>query len=176
MALGSLSAQAQTSKSLPAAPGTSSAPVPLTLTSFAAAHDTLMQRVARSRSQSEALIKSFAAREGTMGGLHRRVKAFAGPPRSSQIVKKQVIKRRFGVELEKLSYYDGKGRKVLVERYEGRQLVHLELFEYSEPLNLPVSSWLFVRGDYVRYTSSLVSHSGSSRRQTYFFKPNRTAE
>lgn len=156
-------------------------PVALALSTFTAAHDSLLQRVARIRAQTEGLQTSFTATQGSFGGLHRKMRGYAGVPwgvisatgegKRTLIVRQQTIKHRYGIELEKLVYRDRKGRKVMTERYEGHQLIRLELFEYSEPFNAPVSSWLLVRGDYLRYTIApiLLTYKGKQQR-SYFFR------
>ncbi|MGY3088468.1 hypothetical protein ACVWYF_001501 [Hymenobacter sp. UYAg731] len=180
-------AYAQTAPVAPQAPTPAIQPVGLTLNSFAAANDTLLHRVARARSQAEARISSFRAVQGSFGGLHRKVRSYAGTPKSmanavgvqtiSGIVKQQTIKHRYGIELEKIVYRDVKGRNVLTERYEGHQLTRLELFEYAEPFGAPVGSWLLVRGDYLRYTFSPISliYKGGQQK-SYFFRPRPVSE
>lgn len=166
-------------------------PAALALTSFAAANDSLLHRVARTRAQADARISSFKAVQGSLGGLHRRVRSYAGTPQgivvanagsnqtSSGVVKQQTIKYRYGIELEKVVYHDAKGRKVLTERYEGHQLTRLELFEYNEPFSAPLGSWLLVRGDYLRYIFSPVSlvYKGGQQKSYFFrFRPRPAGE
>ncbi|MDB5268437.1 MAG: hypothetical protein JWP58_1477 [Hymenobacter sp.] len=177
-------AYAQNIPTAPRTPTAATQPVGLTLNSFAAANDSLLHRVARTRGQAEARISSFKAVQGSFGGLHRKVRSYAGVPKSvvvvnagavqngSGMVKQQTIKHRYGIELEKIVYRDVKGRKVLTERYEGHQLTRLELFEYNEPFSAPVGSWLLVRGDYLRYIYSPVSLVYKNGQQkSYFFRP-----
>ena len=165
----------------PPTAGTRPSPPVLALSSFAAAHDSLLHRVARIRTQTESLQASFTATKGSLGGLHRKVKSYAGTPRGvvnavgeatrTTVVRQQTLKYRYGVELEKLVYRDGKGHKVLTERYEGHQLTRLELFEYGEPFSAPVASWLLVRGDYLRHTTFPMSPGFKGKPQnSYFFR------
>ena len=180
-------AYAQNAPAAQPLPGPATQPTTLALTSFAAANDTLLRRVARARSQAEAQISYFRAVQGSFGGLHRKVRSYVGIPKSlanaggdqtsSVLVKQQAVKHRYGIELEKVTYRDAKGRKVLTERYEGHQLTRLELFEYNDPFNAPVGSWLLVRGDYLRYTFSAVSlvYKGGQQR-SYFFRPRPAGE
>ncbi|GAB3878437.1 hypothetical protein GCM10028824_40360 [Hymenobacter segetis] len=180
-------AHAQNLSTAPSASTPVAQPAVLTLNSFAAANDSLLHRVARTRAQLEARISSFKATQGSFGGLHRKVRSYTGVPKgvvdavgvqtSSGVVKQQTIKHRYGIELEKIVYRDAKGRKVLTERYEGRQLTRLELFEYTEPFSAPVGSWLLVRGDYLRYIFSPVSLIYKGRQQkSYFFRPRPAGE
>ena len=163
-------------------------PAALALSSFAAAHDSLLHRVARIRTQTEGLQTSFTATKGSLGGLHRKIKSYAGTPQSvvnavgeatrTLVVKQQTIKHRYGIELETIVYRDSKGHKVLTERYEEHQLTRLVLFEYNELLSAPVASWLLVRGDYIRYTTApiryttapiLLAYKGKQQ-NSYFFR------
>ena len=150
----------------------------LTLSSFAAAHDSLQQRVAQIRTRTESLQFSFTATQGSFGGLHRKVKSYAGTPPSisatgevmrALVVRQQTVKHRYGIKLEKLVYRDIKGRKVMTERYEGHQLTRLELFEYKALLSSPASRWLLVRGDYLSYSIWSVSMAYKSKRREVFF-------
>ncbi|WP_216679259.1 hypothetical protein [Hymenobacter siberiensis] len=179
-------ANAQNTPAAPQPP-TPVQPAALNLNSFAAANNSLLHRVARTRSQAEARVSSFKATQGSFGGLHHKVRSYAGTPKgmvnavgvqtSSGVVKEQTIKQRYGIELEKVVYHDAKGRKVLTERYEGHQLTRLELFEYNESFNAPVSSGLLVRGDYLRYIFSSVSLVYKGGQQTsYFFRPRPAGE
>ena len=120
---------------------------------FAVAHDSLMRLAADTRTDAESRIAIFKAQQGTFGGLHRRIRSSAvinGP-----LIKKQVIKNRFGRELERVKYYDYKRRLVLSEWYEGRQLTRLELRQYESglALSVPLTTWLLVRGDYLHVVS-----------------------
>jgi hypothetical protein len=78
-------------------------------------------------------------------------------------VKHEVVKHSFGIELQKVNYFDATGRRVLAERYEGGQLTRLELREYPAPRpqsGQPAASWLLVRGDYLRHQfQSTPTHS-----------------
>ena len=162
----------------PPGPGTQPPAAPV-LSSYAAAHDSLLHRVARARNRAEARISSFKATQGSFGGLHRKVTSYAGAPRmldaggkqsSPLVVKRQTIVHRNGIELEKIVYRDAKGRKFLTERYEGHQLTRLELFEFDGSFGTAVGNWLLVRGDYLRYTLSPVSAT-NNKQQSYFFRP-----
>jgi hypothetical protein len=75
-------------------------------------------------------------------------------------------------------YYDAQRRISLKERYEAHRLVRLELFEYNLPvINLPSSSWLFLRGDYVRHLATPGSLTfRNTGRESYFFKPRPSEE
>ena len=169
MPSGALLAQAQT------APAVS---VPLALPTFAAAHDTLVRRAGRVRAVAEAHAGYFDYRMGSLGGLYRTVKTYAlpgrvanptGAPFVGSVVKRQVVKYRFGIPFEKVTYRDGRGRKVLLERYENHQLVKLELREYQAASTRPQAHWLLVRGDYLRYTTAAATNN--LRRKSYFFSP-----
>ena len=143
---------------------------------YAAAHDSLMRRVAGARAQAEERSTYFNATKGSFGGLHRRIKSYAGVGKF--IVKQQIVRQRNGTELEKVTYYDTYGRKVLAERYEGRLLTRLELVEYSNASEPVLTDrWLLVRGDYLRHDlapTTVVSptgeRSGASQQTSYFFR------
>ncbi|MBF9235940.1 hypothetical protein I2I05_00890 [Hymenobacter sp. BT683] len=163
---------------------------PVTVTqaaTYGAAYDSLMQRVVAIRNQSTARIAEFKAMQGSMGGLHRKIKAYAGSPQAAvsddgtqsgaHLVTQKTIKHRFGIELEKVVHYDANNHVVLRERYENRRLTRLELFEYKAPLNSPVASWLFVRGDYLRHTNSPVSLAYKTTQQKrYYYSPRSAGE
>ena len=144
---------------------------------YAAAHDSLMRRVAGVRARAEERSNYFTATKGSFGGLHRRVRSYAGVARF--IVKQQIIRQRDGTELEKAAYYDPYGQQVLTERYEGHLLTRLELFEYSDAPGHPLKDhWLLVRGDYLRHDlapTTVVSPTGvrntSFQQTSYFFRP-----
>ena len=142
-----------------------STPAPTEITTalrsrYAAAHDSLMRRVASIHAQTEIRMGVFKASQGSFGGLHRRVWTYAsssvvnesGSTTPAGLVKRQTIKHRYGIELEKVCYYDAKDRKVLSERYEGNQLTRLELLEYSTTYNSLMAKWIFVRGNYLLHT------------------------
>ncbi|MDO7848903.1 hypothetical protein Q5H92_21235 [Hymenobacter sp. M29] len=149
---------------------------------YAAANDSLLRLVGKLRTEAEGHMGFFKSSKGTFGGLHHRVKTYATSfsgnidysgvktPSGIGLVKRQVVKRRFGVELEKVAYYDAKGRKVLLERYEDHRLTRLETFEYIELLSRPASYWLFVRGNYLKHVtqSSLAS---VARKTLFYFTP-----
>lgn len=119
---------------------------------YTAAHDSLLRRVRGVYAQAEARTGYFTASQGSFGGLHRRAKSFSGV--AGPRVQREVVKRKFGIELEKVVYFDAAGHKVLAERYEGHQLTRLELWEYPvnlTRLNRPAAKWLLVRGDYLRH-------------------------
>ena len=158
---GALLAQAQTTPAAPAAP------TPLALPTFAAAHDTLAQRAGRVRTITEARAGYFDYKMGSLGGLHRTIKVYALS--GGVVVKRQVVKYRFGIPFEKVMYRDGRGRKVLLERYEDHQLVKLELREYHAALSRSQGRWLLLRGDYLRYTTAATTNG--QRRESYFFSP-----
>ena len=170
----------------PPAPPSALAPT-LALRSFAVAYDSLLHRVARTRAQAEARTSSFKATQGSLGGLHRKVWNYAGVPQNAVnavgvetspapgVVRQQTVRHRYGIELEKVVYRDIKGRKVLTERYEDHRLTRLELFEYQEPFNTPVSGWLLVQGDYLRYTSTPIFTANKSPSQTSYFFRSRPA-
>ena len=63
----------------------------------------------------------------------------------------------------------------LTERYEDHRLTRLELFECQEPFNTPVSGWLLVQGDYLRYTSTPIFTANKSPSQTSYFFRSRPA-
>jgi hypothetical protein len=170
-----LSAHAQVKPTTtPSTPADSS---PLTLPSFTAAYDTLLARTGRVRTQARVRQGIFNARFGSLSGLHRRIKSYVpvgadGGQRPGILVQHQVIKHSFGIELQKITYYDVAGRKVLRERYEGHQLVKLEMLEYASSSSTPAASWLFVRGDYLRYSAPASSPAGKrTMRRNYFFNP-----
>lgn len=150
---------------------------------YAAAYDSLMSRVAAVHAQAEERMGLFTATKGSFGGLHRRVKSFAGV--SSFLVKRQVVKQRAGTELEKVAYYDSYGRKVLTERYEEQKLTRLELLDYpSTPARFLAGRWLLVRGDYlqhsVRTPVSDITQTGEKKsafqKTSYFFRPRAAGE
>ena len=143
---------------------------------YTAAHDSLMRRVADVRAEAEARMSYFKTTTGSLGGLHREVKSYAGV--ATFLVKRQVVRQCYGTELEKLDYYDVYGRKVLAERYEGRQLTRLELLEYpATPGKFRVGRWLLVRGDYLQHdvvsATAAISPTGerkpAAQQTSYFF-------
>ncbi|TPG63583.1 hypothetical protein [Hymenobacter nivis] len=152
--LGAGSAQAQTlalgepTPRRPAQTAPAAAALPPEPLLYAAAHDSLMYRVAQIHAQAEARAGYFSASQGSFGGLHRRVRTYARS--AGPLVKREVVKHRFGVELQKVAYYDAAGHQVLTERYEDRQLTRLELWEYPAS-GRPTANWLLVRGDYLRH-------------------------
>ena len=122
-----------------------------------------------------------------MGGLHRKIKSYAvsykaaisgdGINSASRLVVRKTLKHRFGIELEKVVHYDANNHVVLRERYEGRRLTRLELFEYKAPLNSLVASWLFVRGDYLRHASAPISLAYKAKQQKrYYHSPRPSGE
>ena len=147
---------------------------------YSAAHDSLMQKVRTVRAQVEDRLVFFKSTKGSFNGLHRRVKGYSAALKakseynyatesssSAGLVKEQVVKTRFGIELEKVNYYDYKDRKVLSERYENHQLTRLELVEY-DPTGIAVSEWLLVRGGYLKHTAKPIQAT-ASKRIMYFF-------
>jgi hypothetical protein len=157
----------------------------LQLNSFTAAYDSLMHRAAQIRTHTESQSRGFKASRGSLAALHRRVRVY-GPVDESAAdskllkgnsfggsrIKLQKIKHRFGVEFEKVVYYNAKNRPVLVERYENHQLTRLELTEFSAMPYTAKSSWLLVQGDYLRFTTAPLSLSyNSSRRTRCYFYP-----
>ena len=171
-----LSAQAQTAPTTPLAPGFSS---------FIVAHDSLQSQAARIRAQALARAAGFEYSMGSFGGPHRRINTYAGVPQgvvnavgsrtTSPLVERQIIRHRYGMELEKRVYYDLKGHVVLTEQFENQKLIRLRMTHYDAALNLPVTEWLLVRGDYLRYTSAAMSLAYKSNRRTqYFFRPQPT--
>jgi len=146
---------------------------------YSAAHDSLMQKVRTVRAQVEDRLVFFKSTKGSFNGLHRRVKGYSAASREKNgvdgvmnlgangLIKGQVIKTRFGIELEKVNYYDYKDRKVLSERYENHQLTRLELVEY-DPTGIIVSEWLLVRGDYLKHTAKPIQATASKRIMCFF--------
>jgi hypothetical protein len=182
----SLLAVAQQRPATAQQPNTADAIIPV-FSSFAAAHDTLVHRATAIRAQTDAHLSFFTARQGSLGGLHRKVLAYNRTPGTvirntevkgpSALFRKQTIKHRYGIELEKTAYYDTKGRLLLLERREGHQLTRLELREYSALLNKPKAQWLFVRGDYLKYTTTQLNPAGnSSAKNGYFFSTRPAAD
>ena len=181
LSTGLAAGQSTPAPSLPG-PSSQSKPFMLTLSSFAAAYDSLQLRVARIRTQTESLQTSFTATQGSFGGLHRKIKSYAGIPWSTigatgeqtrtLVVRQQTVKYRYGIELETLVYRDGKGRNVMTERYEDHHLTRLELFEYGPLLSSATARWLLVRGDYLSYFASPVSlaYKGEQQQRVYFFR------
>lgn len=170
------SAQAQTTPTAPPAPSFSS---------FVVAHDSLQSQAARIRAQALARAAGFKSKLGTFGGPHRRIKTYAGTPQGavnseglfgvSPLVERQIVRHRYGVELEKRVYYDPKGNVILTEQFENQQLIRLRLRHYNATTNLPVAEWLLVRGDYLHYTTAAASLVYKSARHTqYFFRPRPT--
>ena len=152
---------------------------------YIAAHDSLMRRVASARAQAEVRMNFFTAKAGSFGGLHRKVKSYAGV--GSFLVKQEVVRQRFGVELIKTVYYDTYSRKVLTERYEGQHLVRLELWEYPAALgDVTTDQWLLVRGDYLQHgkqtarpATSLTGEKTSAvakQQASYFFRSRPVGE
>ncbi|WP_156176063.1 hypothetical protein [Hymenobacter terrenus] len=151
---------------------------------YNAAYDSLMHLAANVRALADTRLTYFKATRGTFGGLHRRVRSYTGSPNKAIfdnapsvlfLVKRQVVKRRYGIELEKVQYYDAKGRKVLKERYEGHRLIWLALTQYTDFVT-PSAKWLLVRGDYVMRVSYPAPTSKEKRSKSYFFGPRPAAE
>ena len=177
--LGLLSAQAQTTPTPPPAPTPA-------FSSFTVAHDSLQQQAARIRNQALAQAAGFESSHGNLGGPHRRTKTYAGVPQGvvnpvgfltiSPLVKRQIVRHRYGMELEKRVYYDLKGHVILTEQFENQQLIRLRMTHYDANLGLPVTEWLLVRGDYLRYTTAAVSLEYKRNRRTqYFFRARPTS-
>ncbi len=174
----SASAQAQTtSASQPATPlGVFSLPgTPSEAARYAVAHDSLTRLVNTTYANAANLMVSFNEAQSSFGSIHSRVKSFSDT-QLKQLVKREVVKQRFGIELKKVAYYDPKGRKFLMERYENHQLVRLELKQYQEPYNAPAATWVFVRGNYLKRTSNSASNGGKGRQTSYFFNPISTTK
>ena len=126
-----------------------------------------MRKVAAIRAESDTRQMYFKATQGTFGGLHRRIKSYRV---LTLALKKHTVKYRSGIALERVTYRDLQGRLRLSERYEGQQLTRLELTEYPKKFGNPVSAkWLFVRGDYLKYTALLPSPTGSIAQKSQFF-------
>ena len=135
-----------------------------------------MRWVANVRAEAEARTSYFKITTGALEGLHQKVKSYAGV--ATFLVKRQVVRQCYGTGLERLDYYDTYGRKVLAERYEGRQLTRLELLEYpATPGKFRVGRWLLVRGNYLQHdvVSATVAISPTGERKpaaqqtSYFF-------
>ncbi|MCC3153418.1 hypothetical protein Q3A66_10505 [Hymenobacter sp. BT770] len=157
------------------------------LTRYTAVRDSLMRRVDRVHAQAELRMASFKSTRGSFGGLHRRVRSYDATTApfisdtgvrsaTTHLVKSQLTKQRDGIELEKVRYYDPKGRLVLSEQYEGHRLTQLELLEYPELLNVPTTTWLLVRGDYIMRTSNPDSITKTPKKISYYFSYRPNAE
>ncbi|OGX88118.1 hypothetical protein BEN47_09620 [Hymenobacter lapidarius] len=137
---------------------------------YAVAHDSLTRLVNTAYANAETLMTSFSEAQSSFGSIHRRIKSFSDT-QLKQLVKREVVKQRFGIELRKVVYYDPKGRKFLTERYENHQLIRLALKQHQEPYNAPAATWVFVRGNYLKRTSNRAFNSGKGRKTSYFFNP-----
>lgn len=137
---------------------------------YAVAHDSLTRLVNTAYANAANLMVSFGEAQSSFGSIHRRIKSFSDA-QLKLLVKREVVKQRFGIELKKVAYYNPKGRKFLTERYENHQLVRLALKQYQEPYNTPSATWVFVRGNYLKRTSNSASNGGKGRRTSYFFNP-----
>jgi hypothetical protein len=89
-------------------------------------------------------------------------------PAGAGLVKTQTIKHRFGVELERVVFYDAKGRTILTERREDHLLTRLELFEYAEGFNQSKSEWLFVQGGYLKHATQRTLALATKKTFYYF--------
>jgi len=87
-----LSAQAQATTDAPTT-GALSPALSLQRARYVAAHDSLMRLAAGVRDRVEAGTGFFQASQGTLGGLHRRVRSYLDPG-SSLVIKNQAVKRR----------------------------------------------------------------------------------
>jgi len=168
-------AQAQTTATTASQPATSlgvfSLPGnPSEAARYAVAHDSLTRLVNTAYANAETLTISFNEAHSNFGSIHRRIKSFSDTGLKN-IVKREVVKQRFGIELKKVAYYDAKKRKFLTERYENHQLVRLTLKQYQEPYNAPAATWVFVRGNYLKRTSNSTANGGKGRKTSYFFSP-----
>ena len=137
---------------------------------YAVAHDSLTRLLSTAYANSEALAVSFIASKSSFGSIHRRIKSYSGANRKL-LVKREVIKQRFGMQVKKVTYYDSKGRRFLKERYENHQLIWLTLKQYQEPFNSPLVTWLFVRGNYLKRTNNNTANGEKGRKINYFFSP-----
>ncbi|MBF9142970.1 hypothetical protein [Hymenobacter properus] len=147
---------------------------------YTAANDSLMLLVSQLHTDAEARMRYFKSSMGDASGPHRRVKAYAKSfsgtvdfsgtkaPSGVGLVRKQVVKRRSGIELEKVAYYDAKGRNILQERYEDHRLIRLEAFEYNEVRSHPASRWLFMRGNYLKHVMQPSSATAARKTFVYF--------
>ena len=137
---------------------------------YAVAHDSLTQLVNATHANAGTLMVSFTEIQSSFGSIHRRIKGYRDRERK-QIVKREVVKQRFGLELTKVAYYDEKKRLFLTERYENGQIIRLVLKQYQEPFNNPAATWVFVRGNYLMRSSSNAANGGKGRSISYFFSP-----
>ncbi|GAB3574130.1 hypothetical protein [Hymenobacter daeguensis] len=147
---------------------------------YAAAHDSLLRLAEGVHLQAESRLRFFKATKSGLNSSRRRVRGFAAPPSMTVdyagikstagggIVKDQIIRRRFGTELEKVVYYDARHRKVLTERYDNHQLVQLVLSEYADVLSVPFSQWQLVRGGYLRHTTRRLLFQAPGKSFFYF--------
>ena len=137
---------------------------------YAVAHDSLTRLLSTAYANSETLTLSFRAVRSNFGSIHRRVKSYSDTE-LKQLVKREVVKQRFGMQVKKVSYYDPNGRLFLKERYENHQLIWLTLKQYQEPFNSPLVTWLFVRGNYLKRTNNNTANGEKGRKISNFFSP-----
>jgi len=137
---------------------------------YAVAHDSLTRLLSTAYANSETLALSFHAVRSNFGSIHRRVKSYSVTNRKL-LVKREVVKQRFGMQVKKVTYYDSKGRRFLKERYENHQLIWLTLKQYKAPFNSPLVTWLFVRGNYLKRTNNNTANGEKGRKINYFFSP-----
>ncbi|SFQ29782.1 hypothetical protein [Hymenobacter arizonensis] len=138
---------------------------------YTAAYDSLMRLVTNIHTRSEARMGYFKATHSTFGGLRRKTQTYTG--HNGPQVKMYKEKRLFGTTLQKVRYYDERGRKVLTERYVDKQLTSLKLSEYTDPLNTPAAKWVFAKGDYLQYASLPLF---GRRQYTYYTKSRPATE
>ncbi|MDO7850885.1 hypothetical protein [Hymenobacter convexus] len=154
---------------------------------YAAAHDTLMRLAANVRREAEGRLAFFKTSQGSFGSVHRRVLGYASnkgakvdyagvaTPAGIGLVEKITVKHRFGVELERVAFYDAKGRKILTERREDHILTRLELLEYAEGFNRPNSRWLMVHGGYLMHSAQRTL-ALATKKTFYYFQTLPAAE
>lgn len=170
-------AQAQSPATTPIRQATSVYTIPGTppeAARYTAAHDSLTRLLSTTYANAETLALSFHAVRSNFGSTHRRVKSYSDTG-LKQLVKREVVKQRFGMQVNKVTYYDSKSRRFLKERYENNQLIWLTFKQYQEPFNGPAVTWLFVRGNYLKRTRSVVNGERGPK-TTYFFSPLPTAK
>jgi hypothetical protein len=167
-----LSSLGQVAAQTAASPATTSVMTTEITTPYTIERDSMMRRVNRVRTRTEARIKLFRASNMALGGTSHTVESYAqlkgkssaGSPRFTR-VKREISKHKTtGAEVAKRFYYGLDNRLLLAEYYEQHQLVRLELHEY--PLRggneygtvFRDTQWL--QGDYLHLTTHAQENRG----------------
>lgn len=151
---------------------------------FALEQDSLLQRAALIRTQTNRQLVTFKASFASVSGTRRKVISYrfltASDSTSAnplyQRTKVHTMKHKTsGVDVKKIFYYYGAKNSVLREWYQQQELVRLELTEYfpdgkvhARPL---YRKTVFLRGSYLSHQILPRAGRGTKQAARYFFAP-----